>query len=90
MNWELFFLAGALNWQNMVLAVGGILFTVALIPVLRNSKAAVPLSASLLTAAVLTAFLPVYASLGLWFGFAGETSTAVAWWLILIFRRVKV
>lgn len=82
-----FFRQGAENWENVVLAVGGILFTLALVPILRNPKASVPAGASLLTASVLTAYLAVYASLGLWFGFFAGCATALGWWLILVFRR---
>jgi 4-hydroxybenzoate polyprenyltransferase len=73
--------------QDVILAVGSFLFTVALIPVLLNKKSAVPWSGALITAAVLTVFVGVYASLGLWLTVVSGSSTALIWWLLLIFRR---
>jgi len=73
--------------QDIIFAVGSFLFTVALLPALFSKKTVMPWWSSLLTAAVLTVFVAGYGSLGLWLSVVSGSSTAVAWWLLLIFRR---
>lgn len=86
---EAFFLEGAASWQDVVLSIGSILFTIALLPTLRDKKASLPVTTSLLTASVLSSYLIVYISLGLWFAAICGCSVALAWWLILLFRRIR-
>ncbi len=70
-----------MSWQDLVLASGGALFAVALIPsVIGRSKPA--LSTSILNSAVLLSYVVVYTQLKLWY--ATFTTTLVCGlWVIL-------
>ena len=73
-------------WQDLVLMVGGFIFSIALIPsIIGKGKPAK--SSCLLTGAVLTIYCLVYATLNLWLAFISGTLTALCWWILLIQRR---
>jgi hypothetical protein len=73
--------------QDLILAVGSFIFSVALLPTIFNKKAAIPGWSSFLTAAVLSVFVGVYWSLGLWMTVFSGTTTAICWWFIFAFRQ---
>lgn len=73
-------------WQDLVLAVGGFGFAVALLPsVLSKTNKPARLSC-LMTGSILLAFCVVYLSFGLILGTISTLLTAVMWF-ILLFKR---
>ena len=68
-------------WQDWIFMVGGFIFSIALIPTIRD-KDKPSVKTSLLTAGVLTAYLICYATLGLWLGFTSGVLTTGAWFLL--------
>lgn len=69
-------------WQDLVLMAGGFTFSIALLPsVIKEVK--MPLATPLITAAVLTLFAGVYATLGLWLGCVANGITAALWWYLV-------
>ncbi len=79
----------ALVIANWVFFVGGIAFTIALIPSLLKKETVIPMSSSALTAGFLWAYSVVYVLLGTWEAFGAGIATATMWTLLLIFRRPK-
>lgn len=74
-----------MHWQDLILTIGSIIFTLALIPsVMSKDKPA--LSSSLLTGAVLLVFAGVYASLALWFSMVTTVITGLVW-LLLAYQK---
>ena len=73
-------------WQDIVLSIGGFLFSVALLPAIK-AKEKPPRSSCLLTASILTVYCAVYASLSLWLAFFSGLLTAACWWTLLVQRR---
>lgn len=76
-------------WQDILLAVCGIGFSIALLPTLINKKTQIPISSSLTTASLLSAMSVAFFSLELWLTFFANCATATIWYLLVIFRRVK-
>lgn len=71
------------HWQDYVIAVGSIIFVIALIPsVLGKHKPA--LSTSLLTGTVLLVFAMTYLTLSLWFAAITTTLTATLWYVLAV------
>ena len=70
-------------WQDWVLMVGSFLFAVALIPTILSKTKPSPLT-SLLTFVVLSLFVWVYGTLGLWKAVAAGSLTAIGWMVLLI------
>ena len=68
-------------WQDLVLAVGTVLFVVALIPAILH-KEKPPATTSFLTGAVLASFVIVYISLSYWFAAIANSATATLWFII--------
>jgi hypothetical protein len=79
----------ALVIANWVFFVGGIAFTVALIPSLLKKETSIPVFSSSMTAGFLWAYAVVDGLLGLWEALAAGASTALIWTLLLMFRRPK-
>lgn len=68
-------------WQDIIFTVGGMVFTVALIPsILGKNKPA--FFTSIVTAATLTVFSFAYFSLGLMFSSAAVATTSIAWYIL--------
>lgn len=65
-------------WQDIVLAGGSLLFTVALIPSIR-SKHKPALTTSVLTGSVLLLFTFTYATLELWFSAVSVCVNGLMW-----------
>lgn len=69
------------NWQDLVLAIGSIIFVIALVPsVAGKNKPA--LSTSLLTGTVLVVFGISYLTLTLWYAATTTFMTAVMWYIL--------
>jgi len=76
-----------LPWQDVLLALGGVVFFIALIPsITSNDKPARVTSFS--TALVLSVFAATYASLSLTFTAGVTALTAAAWW-VLFYQKLK-
>lgn len=75
-----------MSWQELVLAVGSLFFTIALVPsIISKDKPA--LASSTITAMVLFSFAVVYLTLGLWFAAFSVTTTAIAWTILAVQKR---
>lgn len=74
-----------MRWEDLVLAIAGFMFSVALIPTLRG-KEKPALSSSLTTAGLLGCVAVAYAFLGLWLGFASTVLNGIAWTSLAIQR----
>jgi hypothetical protein len=74
-------------WQDILFAVGGIVFAVALLPAVRDPQKP-PLTTSLVTGCWLAAFVPAYATLGLTWA-AVTTSISASLWLTLAWQRAR-
>ena len=75
-------------WQDIVLSVGGFMFSIALIPTIRsNTKPSKTTCAT--TAFFLWLYCAVYVSLSLWLALASGILSAGAWTILLLQRRVK-
>lgn len=76
------------HWQDYVIAVGSIIFVIALIPsVLGKHKPA--LSTSLLTGTVLLVFAMTYLTLSLWFAAITTTLTATLWYVLAVQKYLQ-
>lgn len=75
-------------WQDIVLMVGGLGFSIALIPTVRG-KAKPAKSTCLATGSILAAFAVVYSTLGLWLAFGGTAATTTIWFVLLVQQRRK-
>ncbi len=73
-------------WQDIILMVGGFIFSIALLPsILGNSKPA--RISCVTTGTVLSIYCIVYATLGLWLAFGSGVLTALAWWVLFFQKR---
>lgn len=68
-------------WQDCIFAIGGILFSVALIPSIIKPDKPHYLT-SLLTASILSVFACTYLSLHLTMGSISTGLTAFMWWIL--------
>ena len=75
-------------WQDVVLMIGGFVFSIALIPSIRGKQKPAK-SSCLLTGSALTVYSIVYFTLGLWLACVSGVLTALAWWILLFQRREK-
>lgn len=67
-----------MQWQDIVLSIGGYIFIAALIPsILSDDKPA--LSSSLFTGSILSVFAVVYGTLGLWSSAISTALLALTW-----------
>jgi hypothetical protein len=75
------------TWQDIVLAIGAVIFCLALIPsITGEDKPAV--WTSVLTGSVLAVFTAVYVSLSLWYA-ALTTGLSAVLWAVLAFQKVS-
>lgn len=74
-------------WQDTVFLCGSVLTALALGPVLRDSKACVPLGTSLLSAGLRTAYVVAFLSLGMTWSAAGVALVSALWGLVALYRR---
>ena len=72
-------------WQDAVIAVGQILFAVALVPALR-SRQKPPRSTCVMTGVILLVFSVTFATLGLWWGSSTAAVCGVLW-LVLLWQQ---
>ena len=75
------------HWQDIVLGVGALVLSAALVPSIRG-KDKPHVSTSLLTASVLFVFAVVYATLSLWYTMA-STALNGLFWLILAIQKAR-
>jgi len=76
------------SWQDIVLAIGSIVFAIALIPSL-TSEHKPALWTSILNFGVLVVFVVTYASLSLWYATFFTSLTALLWGVLALQRHVK-
>lgn len=76
------------QWQDIVLAFGSLLFSLALIPTIR-SKNKPALSTSLITFGVLIVFACTYATLSLWLSTISATINGCAWLILAIQKHTQ-
>jgi hypothetical protein len=76
------------HWQDGVLALGALMFAIALIPSV-TSKDKPALWTSILTCTVLIVFAITYASLSLWFATITTSLTALLWGVLIIQKYLK-
>ena len=69
-------------WQDIVLAIGGFGFVIALIPSIRTSNKP-DWKSSLMTGSILLIFTICYATLGLWLAFCSTLLVSACWFLLL-------
>lgn len=74
-----------MNLSDAIFSVGSAIFAVSLVPAVWK-RAQMPVSSSLPTAAVLTAFIYSYIHLHFWYSAATTACTAVCWWLLFLRR----
>ncbi len=73
-------------WQDILMMVGGFIFSVALLPsVLGKEKPA--RSSCLITGTILTSYVVAMATLGLWLSAGATVLTATMWFVLLLQRR---
>lgn len=73
-------------WQDAVIASGGFVLAVALLPSIRGRHKPAP-STCILTGGYLTVFAIAFASLGLYISTLGVGLNALAWWILLFQQR---
>lgn len=81
---------GHMIWQDVVFAVGAVVFAAALIPTLRDRDARVPLKTSMLTGSVLLIYAATQATLGFWFATLSTAANGLMWLAIAKWRRDRV
>ncbi len=72
-----------MQWQDVVLTVGAVLFGVLLLPAIR-SKDKPPVLTSAGTSLVLFTWVVVFASLELWFSATVQAVVAIEWGVIAV------
>jgi len=70
------------KWQDIVFMVGGFIFAPSLVFSIVE-EANIPITTSLPTAVVLTAFVVCYATLNLWLAAVATTLTAICWYILV-------
>lgn len=72
-----------MDWQDIVISVGQLIFVLALIPsIVGKDKPAV--STSLINGLILTVFTFTFASLELWFSTISSAMISMAWFFLAI------
>ena len=72
-----------MKWQDIILGVGGFIFSISLLPSIFGEGKPEMLT-SLLTATVLTVFAITYFSLKLRLAALSTILTAICWWVLLV------
>lgn len=75
-----------MSWQDTLIAVGQVLFIIALVPALLGSSKP-PRFTCLLTGGVLAAFAVAFGSLSLWWGSWSAAVCALCWFILLCQAR---
>jgi len=70
-----------MQWQDIVLGVGQIIFFLALIPSIRSEDKPA-FSSSIITGTVLLVYALVFASLSLWFTVLTDIITTIFWYIL--------
>lgn len=76
-------------WQDWVFSIGSIYLTFSILIMWKDRRSVTPVGTSAPTALILSAFAFSFYTLEAWFNAAAFASTAIAWWLVLAFRRPK-
>lgn len=74
-------------WQDAVFLGGSVLSALALGPVLRDSKACVPLGTSLPSVGLRLTYVAAFLSLGMTWSAAGVALVSALWGLVALYRR---
>lgn len=77
-----------MQWQDLVITFGQIIFSIALIPMLLSKDKPV-LITSLVTGAVLMIYALTYITIQFWFGAAMTALTGVVW-LTLAYQKFRM
>ena len=77
-----------MEWEEAVISTGSLLFSIALLPTVLGKEARVPWRTSLLTAIVLTAYIPAFWSINQPYSAGTSCLTAASWWFIFFRRRL--
>ncbi len=77
------------HWQDIVLAVGSLVFSIALIPSLR-SKDKPAFATSVVTFLVLITFAITYMTLSFWFSTVAIAINALTWLVLAIQKRQRL
>jgi len=72
-----------MHWQDIVLAIGQILFILALIPAVKHLHKP-PLTTSIMNGVVLLVFAAIYISLSLWFAAVTTAITGGMWFTLAL------
>lgn len=72
-----------MSWQDAVIGAGQLIFALALLPSVLGDEKPAP-ATSLVTAFVLSLFVPTFWSLGLVWAAGCGTIAAVLWWALLV------
>lgn len=75
-------------WQDIVVSIGSVAFSVALIPAMR-SREKPPVFTSWFTTLILGGFVTVHVSYELWFGATFQTLLALQWFYVG-WQRAKI
>lgn len=70
-----------MSWQDLLFAVGSIVFAIALVPSIRSADKPA-LSTSLLTGGVLATYVVAFATLNLWYAAATDAVCVAAWFVL--------
>ena len=75
-------------WQDILIALGSVGFTIALVPAILG-KSKPPKSTCLLTSGILYSYVLAFATLGLWYSAVTTVSTAACWTVLLVQGAMK-
>lgn len=79
-----------MTWQDLVLMVGNVIFTISLIPTIKENRKLkrcdIPYSTSIVTGSVVFIFSITFATLRLWFSSLSAFVVAIAWGIIALQR----
>lgn len=73
-------------WQDLLIAVGSVCFSIALLPMLRAGADRPPVFSAALTSFWLFSFVVAYVSLGLWYSAVTGAINATLWATIGILK----
>lgn len=77
-----------ISWQDVYFAAAGLLYSVVMIPSIRNPRTEIPRRSSVLTAVTLSASALAYASLGMWLASASTAIGAGVWAFLARYRAL--